>query len=163
MALCPWNVLASLSAAVVWDLVPGVRLVGFLTSDVALILSRRRSSFQNMAGGNPYKAFSSCRGTIRISLKTQTACPIVSLGRELTGPPLPEVLRATCVLSHFSRVRLFATPWTVCSPPGSSVHWTLQARILEWGDIPFSRGIFLTQGSNPRLLWLLRCRRILYL
>ena len=24
------------------------------------------------------------------------------------------------------------TPWTVCSPPGSSVHGILQARILEW-------------------------------
>ena len=27
-----------------------------------------------------------------------------------------------------------------CSPPGSSVHGTLQARILEWVVIPFSRG-----------------------
>ena len=27
-----------------------------------------------------------------------------------------------------------------CSPPGSSVHWVFQARILEWVAIPFSRG-----------------------
>ena len=27
-----------------------------------------------------------------------------------------------------------------CNPPGSSVHVILQARILEWGAIPFSRG-----------------------
>ena len=27
-----------------------------------------------------------------------------------------------------------------CSPPGSSVHEILQARILEWGAILFSRG-----------------------
>ena len=27
-----------------------------------------------------------------------------------------------------------------CSPPGSSVHGILQARILEWLAIPFSRG-----------------------
>ena len=27
-----------------------------------------------------------------------------------------------------------------CSPPGSSVHWILQARILEWFAMPFSRG-----------------------
>ena len=27
-----------------------------------------------------------------------------------------------------------------CSPPGSSVHGILQARILEWVAIPFSRG-----------------------
>ena len=31
-------------------------------------------------------------------------------------------------------------PWTVWSPPGSSVHGILQARILEWVAIPFSRG-----------------------
>ena len=29
---------------------------------------------------------------------------------------------------------------TVCSQPGSSVHGILQARILEWVSIPFSRG-----------------------
>ena len=27
-----------------------------------------------------------------------------------------------------------------CSPPGPSVHEVLQARILEWVAIPFSRG-----------------------
>ena len=27
-----------------------------------------------------------------------------------------------------------------CSPLGFSVHWILQARILEWTAIPFSRG-----------------------
>ena len=32
-----------------------------------------------------------------------------------------------------------------CSPPGSSVHGVLQARILEWVAIPFSRG-----PSRPR-------------
>ena len=39
-----------------------------------------------------------------------------------------------------SRVWLFATLWTVCSPPDSSVHEILQARILEWVPMPFSRG-----------------------
>ena len=46
-----------------------------------------------------------------------------------------------------------------CSLPGSSVHVILQARILEWVAIPFSRGIFPIQGSNPGLLL---CRQILY-
>ena len=32
------------------------------------------------------------------------------------------------------------TLWTV-SPPGSSVHGILQARMLEWEIIPFSRDI----------------------
>ena len=35
-----------------------------------------------------------------------------------------------------------------CTLPGSSVHGILQARILEWVAISFSRGIFLIQGSN---------------
>ena len=38
-----------------------------------------------------------------------------------------------------------------CSLPGSSVHGILQAIMLEWVGIPFSRGIFPTQGSNPCL------------
>ena len=45
------------------------------------------------------------------------------------------------------------------SPSGSSVHGILQARILEWIAIPFSRVIFPSQGSN---LGLLHCRQILY-
>ena len=31
-------------------------------------------------------------------------------------------------------------------PPGSSVHGILQARILEWVAIPFSRGSSQTRG-----------------
>ena len=46
-----------------------------------------------------------------------------------------------------------------CSPPDSTVHGILQARILKWVDIPFSRGIFTTQGWN---LHLLNCKQILY-
>ena len=39
-----------------------------------------------------------------------------------------------------------------CSLPGSSVHGTFQARILEWVAISFSRGSSLTQGSNLDVL-----------
>ena len=39
-----------------------------------------------------------------------------------------------------------------CSAPGSSVHGILQARILEWNALPFSRGL-----SHP-----LHCRQVLY-
>ena len=51
-----------------------------------------------------------------------------------------------------------ATPWTEAYQ-GSSVNGILQARILEWIAIPFSRGIFQIQGLN---LALLQCRQILY-
>ena len=47
----------------------------------------------------------------------------------------------------------------LCSLPGSSVHGIFQARVLEWGAIAFSRGIFPTQGLNPGLL---HCRQTLY-
>ena len=39
-----------------------------------------------------------------------------------------------------------------CSPPGCSVHRILQARIMERVAMPFLQGIFLTQGSNTRLM-----------
>ena len=45
-----------------------------------------------------------------------------------------------------------------CSPPGSSVHGILQARILEWVAIPFSRS-----SSWPRdWTWVLDHKWILY-
>ena len=39
-----------------------------------------------------------------------------------------------------------------CSPPGSSVHGILQARILEWVAISFFRGSSCVWGSNLCLL-----------
>ena len=38
-----------------------------------------------------------------------------------------------------------------CSPPGSSVHGILQARILEWVAVPFSIGSSQPKESNPYL------------
>ena len=36
----------------------------------------------------------------------------------------------------------------VCSPPGPSVHGILQARIVEWVAISFSRGSFLARDAT---------------
>ena len=47
-----------------------------------------------------------------------------------------------------------------CNPPGSSVHGILQARILEWVAMPFTRRSSLIRESK---LGLLHCRQILYL
>ena len=63
-----------------------------------------------------------------------------------------------------TRAKLLQLCLTLCNPmdctlTGSSIHGILQARILEWVAIPFSRGIFPTQGSNLRLL---HCKQILY-
>ena len=46
----------------------------------------------------------------------------------------------TVTVQLLSRVQVFATLWTVCSPPGSPVHGILQARMLEWVAISSSRG-----------------------
>ena len=46
-----------------------------------------------------------------------------------------------------------------CSPPGSSVHEILQARILEWVAISLLQRIFPTERLN---LALPHCRQILY-
>ena len=69
--------------------------------------------------------------------------PGIKLHRKQNHPqgPLPHVL--CCAKS------LQSSP-TLCdpmdhSPPGSSVHWMLQARILEWVSFPFSRW-----SSRPR-------------
>ena len=61
------------------------------------------------------------------------------------------------MLSHFSRVRLFVTLWTVArqAPPSRGF-----SRQEYWSGLPcLLPGIFLTQGSNPGLL---HCRQILY-
>ena len=62
------------------------------------------------------------------------------------------VLPVVIVVLSLRHVWLFCNPMD-CSPPGSSVHGILQARLLEWVAISFSSGIFLTQESNPRLLF----------
>ena len=47
-------------------------------------------------------------------------------------------LNFVVVVQLLNHVRLFCDPMD-CSSPGSSVHGILQARILEWVAIPFSR------------------------
>ena len=45
---------------------------------------------------------------------------------------------SACMLSHFSRVQLFATLWTVAHQ--ALLSGLLRARILEWVAMPTSRG-----------------------
>ena len=50
------------------------------------------------------------------------------------------LMRAARMLSNFNRVRLCNS--MDCSPPGSSAHGILQARILEWDATPSTKGSF---------------------
>ena len=82
-------------------------------------------------------------------------CPV--LPKSGSADPSPDSLG-----NHFlggpTLLRLFCDPKD-CNPPGPSVHGISQAGILEWVAISFSKGIFLTQGSNMSLL---HYRHILY-
>ena len=49
------------------------------------------------------------------------------------------LFKCSCMLSHFSCVRLLVTPWTVACQAPPSIHGIFQARILEWAAIPSSR------------------------
>ena len=53
------------------------------------------------------------------------------------GPPLLAML-LLLLLSRFSPVRLFATPWTAAHQAPPSIGF-FQARVLEWDAIAFSR------------------------
>ena len=63
-------------------------------------------------------------------------------------------IHSMCICAQsLSHVRLFVTLWTVpCQAPVSIYLACILARILEWVAISASRGIFLTQESNPHLL-----------
>ena len=66
----------------------------------------------------------------------------------------------TCMRAYVQSCLTLCDPMD-CSPPGSSVHGILQARILEWAAISSSR-----RSSWPRkwthISCLLHCRQILY-
>ena len=62
-----------------------------------------------------------------------------------------------CVLSH---VWLFVTPWTITTR--LLCPWDFPGKNTRVGCGFLLQGIFLTQRSNPCLLKLLHCRKILY-
>ena len=61
-------------------------------------------------------------------------------------PVRSETAKHVCALSCFSHVRLCGT--MNCSPPGSSAHGVLQARILEWVAVPSSRGSYWSRDQS---------------
>ena len=70
------------------------------------------------------------------TLPGEAAC---SDGTKLGAWPRPPGdRRELCLLSRFSCIRLCDS--MDCSPPGSSVHGILQARMLEWVAISFFTG-----------------------
>ena len=66
--------------------------------------------------------------------------------------PLNALVFLACVFVLLAQLCLTLHNPTDCSPPGFSVHGILQARILEWVAISFSRG-----SSWPRDWTLVSC------
>ena len=93
------------------------------------------------------KAWGRCRGNWQKVREESEAA--VSRRDPSTGPSL----------SRGMKVKVAQSCPTLCDPMDYKVHGILQARILEWVAVPFSRGVFPAQGSN---LGLLHCRQILY-
>ena len=70
---------------------------------------------------------------------------------------LPSLVKCACVQNRFSRVQLFATPWTVARQGPLSMEFSRQE---YWSGQPSpSPQIFPAQESNSGLLY---CRQILY-
>ena len=76
-----------------------------------------------------------------LSLKT----PSLWVPKTMAG--LTNVLTPAVCMLPFSRVWPFQDLMD-CSPPGSSVHGVLQARIQEWASISFSRGSSLSKDRT---------------
>ena len=86
--------------------------------------------------------------------------PQYSVNAEGWKPPFFDFPVCMCVFLLVTQSYVTLCDPMDCILPGSSVHEILQARILEWVVIPFSRG-----SSPPRdlpTLGLLHCRQILY-
>ena len=89
------------------------------------------------------------------SCSTPWLCPLPAVWLEGVTETLQS--QVVCVSRSIVSSSL-GPPWTAARQPPLSLG-ILEARILEWGAIPFSRGFFPTQGLNPGSL---RCRQILY-
>ena len=67
-----------------------------------------------------------------------------------------------CRLSHFCHDQHFGTLWTIAQYPRLLCPWDSPGRHTRMGCHALLQRIIPTQGSNPRLRWLLHCRWSLY-
>ena len=97
-----------------------------------------------------------CRQSCSLYVLTWPFPHCTGVGRERSSSLRPSILSdQDCTLGtsfNNSKKKVLVTQSCptlcdpmVCSPPGSPVHEILQARVLEWVAIPFSRG-----SSQPR-------------
>ena len=74
--------------------------------------------------------------------------PSLACLTHLVAGPQTQFQRVACVLSHFSRVRLFVTPWTVTCQALQSMGFSKQK---YWSGLPFpSPGDLPNPGIEPQ-------------
>ena len=86
--------------------------------------------------------------SLLLKLPLNTSMPEVVIYSALVFCSFPSGISTTLFWKSLLKVKvlvthscwIFGSPWTVCSPPGISVHGIPQARMLEWVAFPFSRG-----------------------
>ena len=95
----------------------------------------------------------------------ETVTDFIFLGSKVTadGDCSHEIKRCLPLGRKWNEMKSLSCVWLFatlhCSLPGSSIHGTFQARVLEWVAIFLLQWIFPTQGSN---LGLPHCRQTLY-
>ena len=65
--------------------------------------------------------------------------------KDVKGRPKSKNSKVLMLLRKWVKVKVTQSCLTLCNPMDYKVHGILQARILEWVAIPFSRG-----SSQPR-------------
>ena len=107
----------------------------------------------NWTPTNRYKRDSSCSKWVYTSWVLFSR-RVITLGSEWTSQKSIHFFSEILENKHWELLRQWKSSHSVlpdpfhptdCGPPGSSVHGMLQARILEWDAIAFSRG-----SSQPR-------------
>ena len=89
--------------------------------------------------------------------------PVVSLNVHLPTRSVslcPNCLHFKCMLSHFRHVQFIVTPWTVAHR--LLCPWDSPGKNTGVGCHALLQQIPLTQESNPSLLCLLQCRRLVF-
>ena len=78
-----------------------------------------------------------------------SVCPTVNLSLQFCSKAIRLMCIHQALISNAEEVKVSESCPTLCDPMDYTVHGILQARILEWIAVPFSRGL-PNPGIEPR-------------
>ena len=137
-------------------LASSIYVVCFLICEMGIQVPAPKICGKNEMGPLPCKyqisgPHSKSAGSFLPSLLPSSFPALVPLNQRLEGNPCVRAILYPTLCNPID-----------CSPPGSSVHGIVQARILEWVAIPSSRGSSGPRGQAPVSSASCTGRRILY-